>query len=362
MKGSVYMRWAKEHAAARYNLANSGILGCQTADLELGPDDILVNGANRDGHPPVLEAIGALYGVAPEQVVPAAGTSGANVLAFLTLLEPGDEVVVEQPTYEPLLAALDLVGAKVRRFPRRFEDGYRLDLDGLRTSLTAGSGRVKLVVITNPHNPSGVAAPPEEMAAAAEIASAAGAWMLVDEVYRDILFEDAPPSHVHLGPHVLATSSLTKSYGLSGLRCGWVLAAPELAGRLLRVRDAMQAVDAIPAEALAAAAFRQLPRLAQRTRSILEPNDRLIRDFLRNHEEHLDCVIPPRSMMVFPRLRRLRKEEEDSQPLHDRLRLLETSIVPGRFFESPRHFRLGFAVRPEDVEAGLRNLSLALRS
>jgi aspartate/methionine/tyrosine aminotransferase len=355
MKGSVYMRWAKEHAAARYNLANSGILGCEIADLEIGPEDILVNGPNRDGYPPVLEAIAALYGVGSErveQVVPAEGTSGANFLAFAGLLEPGDEVLVEQPTYEPILAALKFLGARVRRFARRFEDGYRLDLDSLREQM---SDKVRLVVITNPHNPSGVALFSEEIAAAGEIAGRA--YVLVDEVYRDILYEDAPPSHVHLGPRFLATSSLTKSYGLSGLRCGWVLAAPDVADRLRRVRDFMGAVGSVPSDGLALAALRRLPRLAARTRSILEPNQRLIRDFLAEHAEELDYVLPPRTMMVFPRLRK----EEDSQPLHDRLRRLETSIVPGHFFESPRHFRLGFAVRPEDVATGLRHLSTALR-
>lgn len=358
MKGSVYMRWAKEHAAARFNLANSGILGCSTEDLEIGPGDVLMNGPNRDGYPPLLEAIGALYGVAPEQVVPAEGTSGANFLAFAGLLEPGDDVLVEQPTYEPLLAALSFLGARVRRFARRFEDGYRLDLDSLRAGM---SRKVRLVVITNPHNPSGVALPPEDLAALTQIVG--GAYVLVDEVYRDILGilgGDAPPSHAHLGPRFLATGSLTKSYGLSGLRCGWVLAPPApstVADRLRRVRDFLGAVGSMPSDSLALAALRQLPRLVERTRSILEPNQRLIREFLAAHADELDCVLPPRTMMVFPRLR----QEEDSQPLHDRLRRLETSIVPGRFFESPQHFRLGFAVRPEDVAAGLGHLSTALR-
>ncbi|HWM89126.1 MAG TPA: pyridoxal phosphate-dependent aminotransferase [Thermoanaerobaculia bacterium] len=349
MKGSVYMHWAKEHAAARYNLANSGILGIGTEDLELEPGDVLVNGPNRDGYEPLLEAIAAQYGVTPEQVVPAEGTSGANFLAFATLLEPGDEVLVEQPTYEPLLAALEFLGARVRRFARRFEDSYRLDLDGLRSAM---SDRVRLVVITNPHNPSGVLLPTEEVAEAARIAG--GAHVLVDEVYQDIVQSG---SHVHLGPNVLATNSLTKCYGLSGLRCGWILCAPELADRMRRVRDFMGAVGSVPSDSLALAAFRQLPRLESRTREMLEPSRRLVHFFLWEHRDVLDCVVPQRSMCVFPRL----KKEEDSQPLHDRLREMETSIVPGHFFESPRHFRLGFAVRTEDVAEGLRNLSRALR-
>jgi hypothetical protein len=353
-RGSVYMRWAKEHAAARYNLANSGLLGCSTADLVLEPGDVQVNAATRDGHPPLLEAIAAQYGVSPGQVVTAPGTSGANFLAFAALVGPGDEVLVERPTYEPLLAALGFLGARIRRFERRFENGYHLDLDEIRSLLTS---RTRLVVLADPHNPSGVMLAPDEMAGLARLAEGAGAHLLVDEVYRDVWLEAAPPSHVHLGPNVLATSSLTKSYGLSGLRCGWILCAPEVARRLWLTRDAMQAVDSVPSDTLAVAAFRQLPRLAARSRAILDPNIAQVRAFLAGHEEWLDCVIPPRSMTVFPRLRR----EEDAGPLHDWLRTRETSIVPGKFFEAPRHFRLGFAVMPEDVARGLENLSVGLR-
>ncbi len=352
-KGSVYMRWAKEHAAARYNLANSGLLPCGTGDLILEPEDVLVNGANRDGYPPLLEAIAARYGVVPEQVVPAPGASGANFLALSALVDPGDEVLVEQPTYEPILAVLEFLGARIRRFSRRFEEGWRIDLGELKAEITGAC----LVVITNPHNPTGVLLPPDEMAEVGRIAERAGALVLIDEVYRDVWFEEAPPSHVHLGPHFVATSSLTKSYGLSGLRCGWILASPDLADRMRRAKDFMEAVDSVPGETMGAAAFRQLPRLAERSRSILDPNVRQVHAFLAEHADWLNCVVPPRSMTLFPRLRK----EEDSDALHDWLRGWETSIVPGRFFEAPRHFRLGFAVSPEDVAEGLKHLSAGLR-
>ncbi|MFL6194724.1 MAG: pyridoxal phosphate-dependent aminotransferase [Thermoanaerobaculia bacterium] len=353
-KQSVYMRWAKEHAAARYNLANSGMLPCSSADLEFQLGDVQINGASADGYPPLLAAIAARYDVSVDQIVTAPGTSGANFLAFAALIEPGDEVLVEQPTYEPLLAAVGFCGGRIRRFQRRFENGYRWDLDEIRSLL---ADRVRLIVIANPHNPSGVLLPAGEIAELARAAEEAGAFVLVDEVYRDIWFEDAPPSHVHLGANVIATNSLTKSYGLSGLRCGWVFGAPEVIDRMRKLRDLMEAVDAMPAESLSVAAFRQLPSLAERARSILDPNIAQVRAFLADHEEWLDCVIPSRSMTVFPRL----KKQQDSEPLHDWLRGRETSIVPGKFFEDRRHFRLGFAVRPEDVAAGLRNLSEGLR-
>ncbi len=362
MRGSVYMRWAKEHAAARYNLANSGLLACTLAELApggLAALDLPLSGSNHDGHPPLLAAIAERYGVAADQVAVAQGASGANFLAFAALVEPGDEVLVEQPTYEPLLAALALLGVRVRRFPRRFEDGYRPDLEALRSELE--KGRPRLVVFTDPHNPSGVLLPPEDLAETARLAAAAGARLLVDEVYLDACAPgaglDGGRSRVHLGPHLLATNSLTKSYGLSGLRCGWVLCGtPELATRLRHANDAMAAAGPLPTEALAVHAFENLSRLAARACALIDPSLARVHALLAEHADRLDCVVPPRSMTVFPRLRR----EATSDDLHDRLRRLETSIVPGRFFEDPRAFRLGFVRGPEEVATGLANLVQAL--
>lgn len=355
MKNSVYMTWAKDHAAARYNLANSGILGCDLADLPLTMSDVALNGPNGEGYAPLKEAIATKYDVTPDNVVTSQGTSMANFLAMATIIERGDEVLIEQPAYDPLLSALGYLGAEIKRFARRFEDGYRIDLDELKRLITP---RTRLIVITSPHNPSGVAVDQTTIRQIGELALEAGARVLVDEVYRDILFEDAPPVAATLGPQFITTSSLTKSYGLSGLRCGWILCEPKLAERMRRLDDLFGAVGSMPSDTLSVAAFRNLSLLEARTRAMIEPSTELVHQFLRENEDVLECVVPPRSMIVFPRL----KKSDDSQRLHDLLRQFDTSIVPGKFFEAPRHFRLGFAVKTEDVAAGLQNLSKALRS
>ena len=354
MKNSVYMTWAKYHAGARYNLANSGILGCSVDDLTITLENIAVNGPNHEGYAPLKDAIAAKYGVKPENVIPSQGTSMANFLAMATVVERGDEVLIEQPTYEPMLSALIYLGAEVKRFSRSFENEYQIDVEELRRLVTP---RTKLIVITSPHNPSGVAVKRDTMTQIGELAKTVGARVLVDEVYRDILFEDAEPCVATLGDQFITTSSLTKSYGLSGLRCGWILCAPELAEKMRRMNDLFGAVGSVPSDTLSVAAFRQLEKLEARTHAMIEANTKLVHRFLREHEDLLDYIIPPRSMIVFPRL----KHHDDAQPLHDQLRQLETSIVPGKFFEEPRHFRLGFAVKPEDVEVGLQNLSQVLR-
>ena len=354
MKNSVYMAWAKYHAGARYNLANSGILGCSLDDLTVTLDDVAVNGPNHEGYAPLKEVIAAKYGLRSENVVPSQGTSMANFLAMATVVERGDEVLIEQPTYEPILSALVYLGAEVKRFSRSFENGYAIDLEELQRLITP---RTKLIVITSPHNPSGVAISNDTMKQIGELADSVGARVLVDEVYRDILFEEAEPCVATLGNQFMTTSSLTKSYGLSGLRCGWILCNPELAERMRRMNDLFGAVGSVPSDTLAVAAFRQLDRLEARTRAMMQPNSTLVHQFLREHADLLECVVPSRSMIVFPRL----KHHADAEPLHDQLREFETSIVPGKFFESPQHFRLGFAVKPEDVEIGLQNLSKVLR-
>jgi aspartate/methionine/tyrosine aminotransferase len=354
MKNSVYMTWAKYQASARYNLANSGILGCDLNDLTITLEDVAVNGPNHEGYDPLKKAIAAKYGVSSDNVITAQGTSMANFLAMATIIERGDEVLIEQPAYEPMLAAAIYLGAEVKRFSRSFENGYAIDVDELRQLTTS---KTRLIVMTSPHNPSGVAVGNDTIKQIGELAFSVGARVLVDEVYRDILFEDAESCVATLGNQFITTSSLTKSYGLSGLRCGWILCEPELAEKMRRMNDLFGAVGSVPSDTLSVAAFRQLDRLAARTRAMIEPNIKMVHQFLREHENLLECVVPPRSMTVFPRL----KNHADSQPLHDQLRLLETSIVPGKFFEAPRHFRLGFAVKPEDVEVGLQNLSKVLR-
>lgn len=354
VKNSVYMTWAKHHAAARFNLANSGIAGCDLGDLPLTLDDVSLNGPNQEGFAPLKWAIAEKYGVSPDQVVPSQGTSMANFLAMATAIDRGDEVLIEQPTYDPLLAALHYLGAEVRRFHRRLENEYRIDVDELERLITP---RTRLIVITSPHNPSGVSVERAAMKRIGELAASVGARVLVDEVYRDILFEDAGPVCFHLGPQFMTTGSLTKSYGLSGLRCGWILCDPDFAERARRLNDLFGAVGSVPSDTLSVAAFRNLHLLESRARSIIDPNIALVREFLNSHRHYLDFVMPARTMIVFPRL----KMVADSEILHEHLRKQDTSIVPGRFFEAPQHFRLGFAVRTEEVLKGLDHLSSVLR-
>lgn len=352
---SPYMEWAKRHAGARYDLAASGVGSLPLAELPVHLEDLELTGSPGYGYPPLLERLAAKAGVAPENVVTAAGTSMANLLALAALLEPGDEVLIESPTYELLVTAARYLGAEVGRFPRRFEDGFAVDPDAVAAAM---GPRTRLVVLTNLHNPSGVRTGDKTLARVAGIARARGARLLVDEVYLEALFDPAVRSAFHLGPGIVATGSLTKAYGLSGLRCGWVLAAPELAERMWRIDDLHGASAAHPAERLSVVALDRLEAIAARAQERLDRNRALLHRFLDGRSD-LEAVRPEAGTVAFPRL-----TGSDGDRVEALCRLLrerhETSIVPGHFFEAPEHFRVGIGAATPIVDEGLRRLGRAL--
>src|SRR6266850_7030747 len=129
---STYMQWAKTRRKVKYDLALSGILNLPFAELDAKIDDLDLNGDNAYGYRPLVDALAAHCGVPPESVVSiSGGTSMANHLAMAAVLEHGDEVLIEQPTYEPLLAVAKYFGARIKRFPRSFENNFRVDVDEL---------------------------------------------------------------------------------------------------------------------------------------------------------------------------------------------------------------------------------------
>src|SRR4051812_23688743 len=177
------MEWAKTRPAAEFDLAGSNILAPTLDDLPGARDALALEGANDNGYRPLIEAIAGRYHVPADRVTTSGGTSGANFLVFAALLDPGDEVLVERPGYDPLLGAARMFGATTTRFERQFEDGYALDPDRVRRAMTP---RTRIVVVTTPHNPTGVAADAAALDEVGRIAEAHGAVVLVDEVYKDV--------------------------------------------------------------------------------------------------------------------------------------------------------------------------------
>jgi aspartate/methionine/tyrosine aminotransferase len=352
-RGSEYMEWAKTRSQARFNLASSGVAELPTSELPFRIEDVELTGPSFYGYPPLQERLARKTGVSADCVVAAAGTSMANYLAMAAFLEPGDAALVEAPAYGPLVDAASYIGAEVRRFPRRPEDAFAVDPDLVEKALTP---RTRAIVMSNLHNPSSALVDNETLKRIGELARAAGARVIVDEVYLDALFERAPPSSFTLDPEIfVVTSSLTKAYGLGGLRCGWIVADPATARRIWRLNDLFGVVPAHAAEKLSMVALDHLPRVAARAKALLDANRATLQRFF---DARADLEVPrlQAGMIAFPRLRR-----GDVDALCAVLREKhETTVVPGRFFGLSDHFRVSYGCLPATLAGGLEGLSAAL--
>jgi hypothetical protein len=341
------MPWAKRRSHARYNLATSGLAHWKLRDLPVKIDDLEISGPSYYGFEPLQNALAKHCGVAANRIVAATGTSMANYLAMAAVLKPGDEVLIEHPTYELIVDVALQIGAKIRRF-KRSESTFSIDLRSIKASLTPAT---KLIVVSNLHNPTSALI---DEATVKELGNL-GVPVLVDEVYLDAAFEQKPRSAGLLGDQFIVTSSLTKVYGLSGLRCGWILAEPALAERMWHLNDVFGNIPAHMAELASVIALGELPRIAKNVRARLDLNRAALWKFLDSRED-LEVFRPPFGTIVFPRLKRGSVDR-----MCDLLRTKhETTVVPGRFFDMPNHFRIGIGGELEPLEEGLRRLGLAL--
>ncbi len=351
---SAYMNFAKLETHSPFNLATSGVADAALADLGVTLDDLALHGENRYGYLPLMERIGARFGVDAACVVAAGGgASFANHLAMAALLSPGDEVLAEDPTYELLLSTLGYLQAEVRPLPRRLENRWALDLDEVVARLTP---RTRLVVLTNLHNPSSALASEAEIHAVAAAADKVGAKVLVDEVYLELMFRDgAARTAFQPDGNVIATSSLTKAYGLSGVRCGWVLAPADLAQDMRRLNDLYGVHPPHLSERLSVVALDRLAGVRARANAMIDANRAAYREILDGHPR-LDQVVFDQGTTVFARL-----HGEDGDAFFRRLTGgFETSVVPGRFFGHPDFIRIGLGGDVPMTRTGLERIAAAL--
>jgi aspartate/methionine/tyrosine aminotransferase len=339
---SPYMNWAKLKADAPFNLAASGVMNCRLADLGPLPADLELHGPNSYGYAPFVERLAARFGIDPACVVTSQGASMANHLAFAALIEPGDEVLIEEPTYELMLSAIEYLGAA-------------LEPEAVAEAITP---KTRLVVLTNLHNPSSAFAGEAAMRAVAGAAARVGALVLVDEAYLELTFRPQASTAFTLADNVVVTSSLTKAYGVSGLRAGWILAQPDLAERMWRLNDLYGSVPVFLGEQLAVQALDRLESLRARADALLAANYAAWREHLEGHPRLEPSTLPAFGTTLFPRLT---GADADAEAFADALRRdYDTSVAPGRFFERPEHFRVGLAGDPARTAEGLKRLRRAL--
>jgi aspartate/methionine/tyrosine aminotransferase len=350
------MEWAKTNFTTppKYNLASSGLGNVLLSELDnVALSDLEITGKSFYGYAPLQQALSAHTGAPEDCIFAATGTSMANLLTMAIAAEPGGHMVFEHPVYDLLTSTAGFLQAEISYFQRRPETAFRVDIDELASKVTS---RTRLIVITNLHNPSSVFTPVETMRAIGELASSVGARVLVDEVYLDSAFtvpENERASAWTLGPQFIVSNSLTKVYGLSGLRCGWAVSQDvDLIRRMWRLNDLFGVIPAHPAERLGVIAFSQIGRLRARAQAILDRNRSAVNEFLRS----IGQPEVAGGTVAFPHIP---NAEQITRKLREEY---ETAVVPGSFFDVENHLRIGFGGGHELLEEGLTRIAAAIAS
>jgi aspartate/methionine/tyrosine aminotransferase len=353
-----YLKWARQHYGnVPFDLASSGIPPISLTDLGFQGDEtsLALRLDDLEGPARLRHAIAAWNGVPEAEVALALGTTHALWLAYASVLEPGDEVLVESPAYEPLILLAEAAGGRVVHFERGIHAGFAVDLDRVAAALTP---RTRVVAVSTPHNPSGRRTDDATLRGLAELLAPRGALLLVDEVYaplddltRGLATPDAPwrASARRLGGNVLAVSSLTKSFGLGPHRVGWLLGPPSVVERAEDIVLATCGSYPLAHAALGARAFAHLPALGSRAVELTRGKRELAKSWMDGREDLL-WSDPAGGLFGFA----MRREPGDLLPLIEEGARRDGVLVgAGAFFGVPNGFRLSWSISRESFPRAL---------
>jgi aspartate/methionine/tyrosine aminotransferase len=346
-----YLAWARRfYGDGPFDLASSGIPGVSRDELgDPGPAD------DAHGWDRARVAAARFNDVPANEAILALGTTHAIWLAYATLLSPGDEVLVEAPTYEPLVRIAEGVGARVKTFERPASRAYALDPRLVADALT---DRTRVVTISNLHNPTGARASDEVLRETARVVGRRGAILLVDEVYApfdalvgaDGVFQSSARK---LADNIVAVSSLTKCFGLGNDRIGWVVASPEVIARANDTITASAGMLPLSHANLAAHAFARVPALADRTRRLLGEKRGRVAAWARS-KPRLSWSAPDAGLFGFATL----DAPDDLTPVIERgVASHGVLVAAGSFFGVPNGFRLAWSLPEEKLAEALDRLA-----
>jgi len=351
-----------------YNLSESGVHPMSTRELfdndaEL-IEEFLSTGLNypqTNGLVELREQIARLYpGATREEVVVTTGAAQANFTSLLTVMDPGEEIVVMLPNYMQIWGVAKNYGLQVKTFSLKEELDWGVDIDELNQMV---SNKTRLIAICNPNNPTGHIMSMEEREAVIQAAGRVGAWILADEVYAGAEHnsDESTPSLWGSYDRVLAIGSLSKAYALPGLRIGWVVASGDLAGEIWARQDYITISATMLGNKLATHALspQVRTRLLSRTREYVRQGYDNFARWCGQHSDLLSLVPPQAAAIAFVRYNR---EVNSSELVKRLIEEQSTLVVPGDHFGLDHHLRISYGLSQDYVNEGLERIYQTLVS
>jgi aspartate/methionine/tyrosine aminotransferase len=344
----------------RNNLSESSIADKSLSDLNLRiPDLTLIYNEHRGSASLRRLVVADADRLTADDVLITAGAAGALFIISTALLSPQDHLVVVRPNYATNLETPKAIGCKITYVDLSFEKGFEVDIDAIDAALTS---ETKIISVTTPHNPTGVVLSQPELRRLAELARKRGCYLVVDETYGDLSLEGAIPIAASLGAHVISVSSLSKAYGVPGIRLGWIVCSDKpLQELFLAAKEQISICGSVIHEWIAEQILANRSAILAPTLVEMRRRLALVKEWIEA-EDLLEWIPPTGGVVCFPRMR----QEPPGGVAAFYQRLIEqhgTYVGPGHWFEMPdAYFRLGYGWPTSDeLEAGLVGISKALR-
>jgi len=350
------------YAGIKNNLTESSISDCKFEDIGINNLDLsqlVLAYSDHLGKKELRELVAQDAGVSPDEVLITAGAASALFIINTTILKPEDRLLVEYPNYGILLETPRALGAKVDLLSIKFEEGFQLNVPEIRTALQT---KTKLLSVTTPHNPTGTVISENDLREIVDLTKESGTYLLVDETYRDMAFEEATPNAATLGTHVLSVSSLSKTYGLPGIRIGWIICRDkDLMEKFLAAKEQMVICGSVLDEEVAYQFLKKRQEFLPKVKATIYEKRQILFDWFKE-QEHIEFVEPKAGVVCFPRLK-----TTDSEKIDEFYNVLnkehQTWVGPGHWFEMERRYmRVGYGwPRKEELINGLHCISQTLK-
>jgi len=343
----------------KFNLTESSVRDRSLNDLNMDVNDILLCYGDHFGIPALREIISAENGnLKPENVLVTAGASAALFIVATTLLKKGDHMVVVRPNYATNIETPKAIGCEISYLDLSFEKRFRININELESLIRP---ETRFISLTYPHNPTGVTIDEQEINQLVELIESKGCLLLFDETYREMSFGKILPVAASLSPRVISVSSLSKTYGIPGIRLGWLVCQDEELNHLfLCAKEQIGICGSVIDEAIGFEALSQKDIWLVENNKHIRATFNIVKEWITN-EELLEWIEPRGGCICFPRIKPEVEVDIDSfyKILNNKY---GTYVGPGHWFEqSSRHFRIGYAwPLIDELKGGLDCLSKAL--
>jgi aspartate/methionine/tyrosine aminotransferase len=341
-----------------YNLSESSVTDAVLQDLNITLQDLTLLYCEHRGDRRLREIIAAQHpGIDADDVLVTPGAAAALFIIHTSLLEAGDQIIVEHPNYGTNIETPRAIGAQLDLVPLTFENGFQPDL-GLFRQLTGD--QTKLISITNPHNPTGTLKSQADLQALIDLAAANDSHLLVDETYRDICEPTHHPLAATLSDRVISVSSMSKAYGLPGIRIGWIICRnAKLMETFLAAKEQIFITNSVVDEEIARQYLEKREPYLTAIREQTARNFAILKEWMAN-QTVLEWVEPQAAVVCFPRFK-LGLTIDTAQFYKLLIEEYKTFVGPGHWFDmDDRYMRIGYGwPTTEDFIEGLQAIEKA---